>query len=155
MNWEHPKDDRTALRVVAFFLGLCAVGYLAYLVLPASVPHPRNPSIWSTVLDNRWFLESVRTVLVIAGVYIFISMLALVWDGTWLHTFGPVSAESKKKLEINKSNVEFLATEADRLTKVAQTEHETAVNATLALENAVGRIKSLEDRIKLLQGGAG
>ena len=142
MKWEHPKDDRTALRLVAFFLGLCAAGYLAYLALPNQVPQPKNPSIWATVVDNRWFLEGIRVVIIIAGFYIVISMLSLARDGTWLTTFGPVSAQLREKTaEISKQDFEYLTKELDLAREVAKTETRKTAETTALLNEALARIR--------------
>jgi hypothetical protein len=125
MTWDHPKDTRLVFRGLAYAIGLTVVAWLGVLVFPHHLPHLTHPNIWNTGLDNQWFLEAMRVVVIVAGMYIVVSVAALIHYGRWLTKFGPLATE--KQIRKVRSRVKFLekalataTAENERLTNMVE-----------------------------------
>jgi hypothetical protein len=82
------------------FLGMITglVG-IFWLMLPRSAPAYQEPSFASLIIDNRWFVAGARCVLLVGGVYIVVSAIALMGKKQWLRGFGPLSAPPQEVAE--------------------------------------------------------
>lgn len=84
-----PTGDAGLQRAAWFVvvLGLCvgAVG-----VWPEGAPGISG-SVLAALFDDRWMVGIVRLAVLLAGLYIAVSILVRSWEGVWLKSFGPAS----------------------------------------------------------------
>jgi len=113
MKWEHPHDTRWIFRIAGYLAALGLVVWLAVLVFPHQIPDQKSPNIWNTTLDNRWFLEAVRVVVIVGGLYIIVSVGALVHYGRWLTKFGPLA--TGKQIQDVRGRIKELEGEVTRV----------------------------------------
>lgn len=94
-----------------FFAMVGAVFGIFWVMLPRSAPTYSQPSFASLIMDNRWFVAGTRCVLLVGGVYIVVSAVALMGKKQWLRGFGPLSAPPQEVAE----DVKALRDERDGL----------------------------------------
>ena len=85
------KTLKILLRGSVYVVGLALVVWLSVLVFPHRIASPSSPSVWQTAMDNPWFLEAIRVTLIVAGIYVILSVAALIHHGKWLTKFGPLA----------------------------------------------------------------
>src|SRR4051812_6985689 len=56
----------------------------------ASTPAPDHPGFVDTVLGSRAVVATIRLAIIFAGVYVVVSVVALIARGQWLAKVGPV-----------------------------------------------------------------
>jgi hypothetical protein len=105
------KGSRGFWGVVLFLAIVGGVLGTFWLMLPRSAPKYSQPSFASLIMDNRWFIAGVRWVLLVGGVYIVVSAVALMGKKQWLRGFGPLSAPPQEVAE----DVKALRDERDGL----------------------------------------
>lgn len=100
MKWRRRKaGDVTPLRIGVAIVLFAVAAILAVYVFPHDPSFPSKPGAWSVWLDNRWFLEAVRTAAIFVALYILVSVLALTASGRWLAKLGPASVDAAQESE--------------------------------------------------------
>jgi len=61
----------------------------------APAPAPREPGFVDTVLGSRAVIAAIRLAVIFAGIYIVLSVVALVAKGRWLVRVGPVQVSEQ------------------------------------------------------------
>jgi len=85
---------------------LVAMGFLAYTVLPESVPAKANPGYVDVIFENRWIIWVSRMAILAAGaafgffaIYVVTSIIARMTRRQWLRSGGPFHAEVAERAD--------------------------------------------------------
>ena len=141
------QKTRSCVRYATYAICIGIVVWLAILVFPHHLPTPTKPNIWDTGLDNRWFLEVIRVTVIVGGLYVVMSVAALIHYGKWLTKFGPLAAGK----QVRDVRGRIKALEAD----LAAANLENARLTSLLAENTVllSRIRPAVADVELQKGG--
>jgi cell division protein FtsB len=95
-RWERWGERMGRLLVVPtlFVLFLAAIYAIGDAVL-APAPAPKEPGFVDTVLGSRAVIAAIRLAVIFAGIYIVLSVVALVANGRWLVRIGPVQVSEQ------------------------------------------------------------
>jgi hypothetical protein len=145
-------DERASDRWrIAFcvLVGLLVVGALGWLFRPPHRLGTTSESFWNVVVGNRWFLDSIRVVAAVGGIYIIVSIVARISEGTWLDGFGPFTA---KKTEAKSASAEMelqkLRTDYVELKNRFDQSQQRVGELISSLSTAAGRIRFLQNRLR-------
>jgi ABC-type protease/lipase transport system fused ATPase/permease subunit len=61
----------------------------------APTPTPEHPGFVDAVLASRAVMASIRLAIIFAGVYVVVSVVALITRGQWLTRVGPVEVSER------------------------------------------------------------
>jgi len=80
----------------------------------APAPTPDHPAFVDTVLGSRAVVAAIRLAVVFAGVYVVVSVVALIARGQWLTKVGPVEvSERVSDLKAENQRLERLLEKSD------------------------------------------
>jgi hypothetical protein len=113
-RFEHWVQRLGLLVVVPTLLVLFAASIFAIAdAVLASTPAPDHPGFVDTVLGSRAVVAAIRLAIIFAGVYVVVSVVALIARGQWLTKIGPVEVServSDVKAESQRLQVELVQT---------------------------------------------
>jgi hypothetical protein len=104
--------------LVLFAAGIYVIGD----AVPAPAPTPDHPGFVDTVLGSRAVVAAIRLAVIFAGVFVVISVVALIARGQWLTKVGPVEV-SERVRTVDAESRQFeqsLAQAAERIDKLRQ-----------------------------------
>jgi hypothetical protein len=78
--------------VVLFAAAIFAIGDAVL----APAPTPDHPAFVDTVLGSRAVVAAIRLAVIFAGVYVVVSVVALIARGQWLTKVGPVEVSGSR-----------------------------------------------------------
>jgi outer membrane murein-binding lipoprotein Lpp len=95
-GWERFGERLGVILVVPTLLILFLAGAFAIgdAVL-APTPVPKRPGFVDTVLASRAVIAAIRLAIIFAGVFIVVSVVALIARGQWLTRVGPVQVSEQ------------------------------------------------------------
>lgn len=95
-SWERWGEKLGVLLVLPTLLVLFAAG--AYAIgdaILAPTPAPKQPGFIDTVLGSRAVVAAIRLAIIFAGVFVVVSVVALIARGQWLTRVGPVQVSEQ------------------------------------------------------------
>lgn len=111
-----PKQQRWAIG-----LGVPVVaGAIAFVLYPKHGIRLRHESTWNVLINNPILLDGLRTVVVVAGIFVVLSMIMRALRGDWLSVFGPLSVgKAKSEIAATDEQMRRLRQERDDAVKAA------------------------------------
>jgi ABC-type protease/lipase transport system fused ATPase/permease subunit len=61
----------------------------------ATTPTPEHPGFVDAVLASRAVIAAIRLAIIFAGIYVIVSVIALITRGQWLTRVGPVEVSER------------------------------------------------------------
>lgn len=95
-RWERLGERLGVLLVLPTLLILFAAG--AYAIgdaILAPTPAPKQPGFIDTVLGSRAVVAAIRLAIIFAGVFVVVSVVALIARRQWLTRVGPVQVSEQ------------------------------------------------------------
>lgn len=83
------------MKLVAVLLLAAAGLYATGDAVLAPTPIPEHPGFVDAVLASRAVMAAIRLAIIFAGVYVVVSVVALVGQGRWLTRVGPVEVSER------------------------------------------------------------
>lgn len=140
-RWETWGEKLGVLLVVPTLLVLFAAAvYAIGDAVFAPTPVPKQPGFIDTVLGSRAVVAAIRLAIIFAGVFIVLSVVALIAKGQWLVRVGPVQVSEQ---------VSDLDSENQRLKESLENARETIDN----LKGDLAESNILLDQITRDSGG--
>jgi ABC-type protease/lipase transport system fused ATPase/permease subunit len=116
--------------LVLFAAALFAIGDAVL----APTPTPYRPGFVDTVLGSRAVVAAIRLAIIFAGVFVVVSVVALIARGQWLIKVGPVEVSER---------VSDIGSENRRLERLLEKSDETVDS----VRHAAGEVDNLLDRM--------
>ncbi|HEV2790622.1 MAG TPA: hypothetical protein VGV69_04915 [Solirubrobacterales bacterium] len=110
------KRPGALLAAPAAIVLAAAAAYAIGEAVLASAPVPEQPGFVDTVLASRAVVAAIRLAIIFAGVFVVLSVIALIARGQWLTRIGPVqvsgldteNARLEKTLQSSEERVDVL-----------------------------------------------
>lgn len=83
------------MKLPAALLFTAAGIYVVGDAVLAPTPVPEHPGFVDAVLASRAVMAAIRVAIVFAGVYVVVSVIALITRGQWLTRVGPVEVSER------------------------------------------------------------
>jgi hypothetical protein len=130
---EQRREITSWQKVLGVVIAFLAVGVAwkiyGWVQPPRATKNTTDKSFPNLVFDNRFVLTMTRFVVLLAGIYVVISVVALMRQGRWLVQIGPAAAAQQVNTVVD--DRETLRNELE-VAKGRNAELETALKAAVA-----------------------